>query len=126
MAVKPKAATALTKVVDTVVAAVVPKGAAAEASLTMVIFLFFSYNILSINRHTLFQMDPAGTTKVMQAVVTPKGIMAMEVVDVSSLKPTTTFRTFFSQMFPRRIAGPGISRPTDRLYVHVLSHLSFI
>lgn len=51
MAVKPKAATALTKVVDTVVAAVVPKGAAAEASLTMVIFLFFSYNILSINRH---------------------------------------------------------------------------
>lgn len=123
MAVKPKAATALTKVVDTVVAAVVPKGAAAEASLTMVIFLFFSYNILSINRHTLFQMDPAGTTKVMQAVVTPKGIMAMEVVDVSSLKP---IRTFFSQMFPRRIGGPGIPRPTDRPYVHVLSHLSFI
>lgn len=43
-------------------------------------------------------MDPAGTTKVMQAVVTPKGTMAMEVVDVSSLKPTT-LRTFFSSIF---------------------------
>lgn len=33
----------------------------------------------------LFQMYPAETTKVMQAaVMTPKGIMAMEVVDVSS------------------------------------------
>lgn len=68
-------------------------------------------------------MDPAGTTKVMQAVVTPKAkrIMVMEVVDVSSLKPTILFRTFFFlNVFLRRIAGPGIPRPTDRLYVHLL------
>ena len=43
-------------------------------------------------------MGPAGITKVMQAVATPKGTMAMEVVDVSSLKPSK-FHTFFSSKF---------------------------
>ena len=94
-------------------------------------------------------MDPAAT-KVMQAVVmTLKGGMAMEVVDVSIFKPAT-FRAFFSSMFLsdggqnqgsqsqctsfifffsiyilnvslRRKAGPGIPRS---MYVY-LSHLFF-
>ena len=42
-------------------------------------------------------MDLAGTTKVMQVVVTPKETMAMEVVIVSSLKPH--FVGFFSSNF---------------------------
>lgn len=67
-------------------------------------------------------MDPAGTTKVMQAVVTPKGGMVKEVADVSSFTPTT-FRTYFSSMIFRRIAGPGISGIPRPMYVYLLSHL---
>ena len=63
-------------------------------------------------------MDPAGTTKVMRAVVTPKGGMVREVVDVSCLHQPHFVRSF-SSIFFRRIAGPGISRIPRPMYVYL-------
>ena len=61
----------------------------------------------------------------MQAVVTPKRIMAMAVVDVSRNQPHFV-RFFPSNIFLRRIPGPGIPRPEERLYVNHPSHSFFI
>lgn len=63
-----------------------------NVSLTMVLIQASEFIVFDF-----FQMDPAGT-KVMLAVGTPKGTMAMEVVVVSSLNQPH-FLPFFFSMF---------------------------